>query len=142
MREKAGRDDSRGWILPSLVGVESLGFFAPLAVRPGASYRVSFDFTGELPKGGSAGIGVLEFDQFLWVGEQFGQTLLKEHQTGVHPGVRLTGKQKWASHSFTFKVSPRGGMIHLLLFRDGKTDRKQPVRFDNIAIEEVAAKGR
>lgn len=138
----SGRDGSRGWKLASLRGVDSVGFFAPLGVRPNTSYRVSFDFVGDLPKGGEAGIGILEFDQFLWIGEQFTQEMLHKHQTAVYPGLRLTGKHAWASHSFTFTTSARAGMVHLLLFRDGAADRERPVYFDNIVIEAVAAVGR
>jgi hypothetical protein len=133
--EKAGRRESRGWLLRSIKGVDSVGFFSPLAVEPGAGYRVSFAFKGDLPKGASAGIGVLEFDEFLWIGDQFTQSQVKQHQTGAHEGLRLTGKQEWKEHAFTFTTSPRTRMIHLVLFRDGTEERKQPVHFDDIRIE-------
>jgi hypothetical protein len=131
----AGRDGSRAWSIRSLEGLDSIGFFSPLAVEPGRSYRVTFLFRGDLPQGATAGIGVLEFDQFLWIGDQFTETMLKEHQTGASEGVRLSGSQGWAEHAFTFTVSPRTRMIHLVLFRDGTGDRKQPVLFDDIRIE-------
>ena len=137
---QAGRDNSRGWIVASLRTVGSVGFFAPLAVQPNTTYRVSFDFAGELPKEGSAGIGALEFDRFLWISEQMTAAQLKEHQTGLHQGLRLTGSQAWGTHTFTFTTSPRAGMIHLILFREGAADRKQPVRFDNIVVEAASSR--
>lgn len=136
---QSGRDDSRGWQIRSIKGLDSVAFFSPLAVKPESTYRVSFAFKGELPQGASAGIGILEFDEFLWIGEQYPESLLRQHQTGTHEGVRLQGKQAWQGHAFTFTTSPKTRMIHLVLFRDGTDDRKQPVFFDDIKIEEAPA---
>lgn len=138
--DQVGRNNSRGWVVASLRSVGSVGFFVPLAVQPNTTYRVSFDFAGELPKGGSAGVGALELDRFLWISDQLTKAQLKEHQTGLHQGVRLTGRQEWGTHTFTFTTSPRAGMIHLVLFREGAADRKQPVRFDNIVVEAAAGR--
>jgi len=137
--DQAGRDGSRAWLIRSIKGLESVAFFSPLAVKPETAYRVSFAFKGELPEGASAGIGILEFDEFLWIGEQYPESLMRDHQTGARDGVRLQGKQEWQDHSFTFTTAPKSRMIHLVLFRDGADDRKQPVFFDDIRIEEAPA---
>jgi len=137
--DKAGRQESRAWIIRSIKGLDSVAFFSPLAVKPETAYRVSFAFKGELPEGASAGIGVLEFDEFLWIGEQYPESLMREHQTGSRDGVRLQGKQPWKEHAFTFTTTAKSRMIHLVLFRDGADDRKQPVFFDDIRIEEAPA---
>jgi len=136
---EAGRDGSRAWLIRSIKGLDSVAFFSPLAVKPETAYRVSFAFKGEMPDGASAGIGVLEFDEFLWLGEQYPESLLREHQTGALDGVRLKGKQGWKEHAFTFTTAAKSHMIHLVLFRDGTDDRKQPVFFDDIRIEEAPA---
>jgi len=136
---QAGRDGSRAWLIRSIKGLDSVAFFSPVAVKPETAYRVSFAFKGEMPDGASAGIGVLEFDEFLWLGEQYPESLLREHQTGALDGVRLKGKQGWKEHSFTFTTAAKSHMIHLVLFRDGADDRKQPVFFDDIRIEEAPA---
>jgi len=137
MRPKSGRDNSHGWAMHGIRGIDSIAFFSPLAVQPNTTYRVSFDFKGDLPKGASAGIGIIEFDQFLWVGEQFTETMAKEHQTATWPGVKVSTTTPWQNHTFTFTTSPRAGMIHLVLFREGPMDREKPVFFDNVAITAV-----
>lgn len=126
-------DGQRGWVFRSINTVDSLGYFAPLAVEPGKRYQVSFELAAELPEGASAGIGVLEFDEFLWVGEQYPETLYQEHYRGVHEGKRLSGKIS-GRHEFSFTTGPETQMIHLVLFRDGTHDRNS-LMFDNIHIE-------
>jgi hypothetical protein len=135
----AGRSGDRAWALRSLSGIDSVAFFSPLAVQPRTTYQVRFAFSGELPPGGTAGIGVLEFDEFLWVGEQYTKTLQQKHQTGAHPGISLQGRQEWAEHRFEFTTSEGGRMVHLILFRDGEADRQHPVYFDDIVIEALPA---
>ena len=125
--------DGRAWSLRGIKGLESVGFFAPLGVEPQQSYTLTFSYKGELPEGGSAGIGILEFNEFLWIGEQYSESLSREHQTGSHNGVRLPGSSEWSKQTLTFTTSPGTRMIHLVLFRDGETDRR-PVFFDDIAI--------
>lgn len=136
MRPKRGRNDSNGWAIQGIKGVPSIAFFAPLAVKPATRYHISFDFKGELPKDASAGIGALEFKEFLWIGEQFTEELCKKYQTGAVPGIAVKSGNEWQSYSFDFTSSPQTGMIHLVLYRDGNMDREKPVFFDNIAITE------
>jgi hypothetical protein len=137
MRPKSGRDNSNGWTIHGIKGLSSVAFFAPLAVKPSTRYHVSFDFKGELPKGASAGIGVLEFREFLWIGEQFTEELSKKYQSGAFPGITVKNKDAWQNYSFDFTTSPQAGMVHLILFRDGNMDREKPVFFDNIAMTEI-----
>lgn len=140
MRPQSGRDNSNGWVIHGIKGMTSVAFFAPLAVKPMTRYHVSFDYKGELPKDASAGIGVLEFKEFLWIGEQFTEELSKEYQSGAFPGMAVQSKKDWQTYSFDFTTSPQAGMIHLILYRDGNMDREKPVVFDNIAITEAANK--
>lgn len=137
MRPKSGRDNSNGWVIQGIKGMTSVAFFAPLAVKPTTRYHVSFDYKGELPKEASAGIGVLEFKEFLWIGEQFTEELSKKYQIGAFPGSTVKSKGDWQNYSFDFTTSPQTGMIHLILYRDGNMDREKPVFFDNIAITET-----
>lgn len=138
----AGRSGGRAWALRSLSGIDSVAFFSPLAVEPLTTYRVRFAFRGELPQGGSAGVGILEFDNFLWIGEQFPQTLQQKHQTGAHPGISLQGGNiDWAEQGFQFTTSAHTRMVHLILFRDGAADRQHSVFFDDIAIEPLSKDG-
>ncbi len=88
---------------------------------------------GEFPEGASAGIGVLEFDQFLWIGEQYSEETFKKHYRGVHEGRRVTGKPT-GLQGFTFTTGPDTRMIHLVLFREGTHDRNS-LMFDNISIK-------
>lgn len=134
-----GRDGSKAWAVKSISSLDSVAFFAPLAVKPKTTYRVSFTFKGDLPEGASAGIGLLEFDEFLWIGEQYPLSVAQKHQTGASEGVRLVGKRDWEEHSFTFTTTPKTHMIHLILFREGPESSKQPVLFDDIRIEEAGA---
>lgn len=137
MRPNSGRDNSHGWVIHGIKEMSSISFFAPLAVKPEARYHVSFDFKGELPKGASAGIRVLEYTEFLWIGEQFTEVLSKKYQCGSFPGKGVKSRRDWQNYSFNFATSPQAGMIHLILYRDGNMDSEKPVFFDNIAITEV-----
>lgn len=124
----------RVFALRSVADLESVGFFTPLAVLPERSYQVSLAVRTELPAGGVFGVGVLEFDRFLWVGEQYTEALFKEHQTGVQPGLELRGNRPWQQHKFRFTTGVRTGMVHLVFYREGTADRK-PTLFDEIRVE-------
>jgi hypothetical protein len=124
----------RVFALRSVAGLDSLGFFTPLEVLPQRSYQVSLQIKTELPENGIFGIGILEFDRFLWVGEQYTQALVQEHQTGVQKGLELRGQHPWQKHQFRFTTGPETGMVHLVFFREGAADRR-PVLMDDIRIE-------
>ena len=123
----------RVFALRSVAGLDSLGFFSPLEVLPQRSYQVSLQVKTELPEDGIFGIGVLEFDRFLWVGEQYTQALVQEHQTGVQQGLELRGEHPWQNHRFRFTTGAKTGMVHLVFYREGAGDRR-PVLFDDIRI--------
>lgn len=139
MRPGAGRDGSKGWEIHGIKGLDSVAFFAPLGVKPATTYRISFDFKGEIPPGGSAGLGAIEFNEFLWIGDQFPKSLVEKHLSGQYPGISLKGNKVWGNHTFTVTTSRTGAMLHLILFRDGAMDRQKPVFFDNIVIEEATS---
>ena len=120
----------------TIKGISSVGYFSPLAVEPNTVYKVAAQIKVELPKGGSAGIGVIGFDQFLWRGEQFTQTLDNKHRTETHAGVKLTESCDWTEQMFTFTTGPDTKMVHLVLFREGTANRK-PMLLDDISIEKV-----
>lgn len=129
-QQQAGRVFS----LRSVAGLDSIGFFAPLEVLPQRSYQVSLRVKTELPENGVFGIGVLEFDRFLWVGEQYTQALVQQHQTGVQQGLELRGEHPWQTQQFRFTTGPETGMVHLVFFREGTADRR-PVLLDDIRVE-------
>lgn len=132
-------DSKRCWSLRGIGDLESVAFFAPLAVEPSARYRISARLKTVLPEGAAAGLGVLEFREFLWIGEQF--TAAQMQQYGLHAtqGTKLTGKNDWTEATFDFETGPETRMIHLLLFREGTKDR-EPVFFDDISVEPLPAK--
>jgi hypothetical protein len=130
---------SRAWVFRSIKSIDSLGYFSPLAVEPQTTYQVSFQLTAELSEGASAGIGILEFNKFLWVPGQYTEETFKQHFSGSHEGKRLTGTNK-AEQTFTFTTGPETRMIHLVLFREGTHDRNS-VMFDDIRIERVKGEG-
>lgn len=124
----------RVFALRSVAGLDSLGYFSPLEVLPQRSYQVSLQVKTELPADGIFGVGILEFDRFLWVGEQYTQSLVEEHQTGAQQGLELRGEHPWQNHQFRFTTGAKTGMVHLVFYREGASDRR-PVLFDDIRIE-------
>lgn len=137
MRPKSGRDDSNGWVIHGIEGISPVSFFAPLAVKPATRYHITFDFKGDFPQGASAGVSILEFKEFLWIGNQFTEELNQKYQSGATAGITIKSKGDWQRHSFFFTTSPQTGMIHIILSRDGVMDEEKPVFFDNITINEV-----
>lgn len=128
---------NRAWSYRSINTIDSVAYFSPLAVEPNARYRVSFRIGAQLPEGASAGLGILEYDEFLWVGEQFTEELAREHQLGAQEGVRLSGTIDFAETQLVeFSSGPRTQMVHLIFFREGAHDRAA-VLLDDIAIEKV-----
>jgi hypothetical protein len=127
-------DGNKAWSFRSVNTIDSLGYFSPLAVEPDTTYRVSFKLKAELPEGATAGLGVLDFNEFIWVGEQYTEELFKEHYRGVHEGLRLTGSIDWQQHNFNFTSGPETRMVHLVMFREGTHDRSG-VLFDDIRVD-------
>lgn len=131
--------DGRAFAIRGIKTIQSVGFFAPLAVEPNTDYRVAYRAWCKLPKGAATGIGYLEFNEFLWIGEQFQKSLSQKHFRGAREGVRLTGKQEGTLQQFTFRSGPETRMIHLVFFIEGETDR-DPVLIDDIEIVPVASR--
>ncbi|GEM_PF-1152503 len=130
---------SRAWVFRSIKSIDSLAYFSPLGVEPQTTYQVSFQLTAELPEGASAGIGILEFNKFLWIPGQYTEETFKQYFSGSHEGKRLTGTSK-GEHTFTFTTGPETRMIHVVLFREGTHDRNR-VMFDDIRIEKMKDEG-
>ncbi len=126
-------DGGRAFLMRSVAKLESVGFFSPVAVEPNTRYRISARFKTDLPEGGRAGLGILEFDQFLWVAEQYPKSLVEQHQTAMQQGLELTGALDWQPQSFEITTGPRTRMIHLIFYREGIEDRS-PVLLDDIEI--------
>lgn len=124
----------RVFALRSVAKLESVGFFTPLAVLPERSYQVNLAIHTELPEGGVFGVGLVEFDRFLWVGEQYTEELARTHQTGVQMGLELRGQHPWQSYQFRFTTGPRTAMVHLIFYREGTADRR-PALLDDLRIE-------
>ena len=127
--------ENRAWAFRSIKTIDSVGFFSPLAVEPQSTYQVSFKLTTELPEGASAGVGILEFNEFLWISAQYTEELFQKHYRGIHEGIRVTGTTA-DEHTFTVTTGPETHMIHVVLFREGAPDRNN-LLFDDIAIDEV-----
>ena len=125
-------DGSRGWVFRSINGTDLLGFFSPIAVKPGRNYQVTFKLIADLPAGASAGIGILEFDKFLWIAEQYTEETYTRHFRGAHEGRRLTGRGH-GIQAFAFSTGPETRMVHLVLFREGTHDDNS-LMFDDIEI--------
>ncbi|RMH95207.1 MAG: hypothetical protein D6681_13255 [Calditrichaeota bacterium] len=128
------------WSLRAVRGSASVGFFSPLAVKPGATYRVSMQIKTDLADGAKAGAGILEFDKFLWIGEQYPESVYRQHFQQAAPGGSVEGSHDWQPLDFSFTVGPNTRMVHLVLFREGPYDR-QPVYFDDIRIQPAPSGG-
>jgi len=123
----------RGWVFRSIKSIDSVGYFSPLSVEPQTSYQVNFTLSAELGEGASAGLGILEFNKFLWIAHQYTEETFMQHYRGIHEGKRLTGTST-GEHSFYFTTGPETRMIHIVLFREGTHDRNS-LMFDDIRIE-------
>lgn len=129
---------NRCWALRSVGDLDSVGYFAPLAVAPSTRYRISAWIKTDLPEGASAGIGLTEFRKFLWIGEQFTSEQMRQYALRTTEGARLTGKTDWKKVVYDFTTTPETHMIHLILFRDGAKGRN-PVLFDDISVTPLPA---
>lgn len=129
---------NHAWSFRSINTIDSAAFFAPVAVEPQTGYTVSFRMQTDLPEGASAGGGILEFDQFLWVGEQFTEETQQEHLSAPPTvGVTLEGKHSLDElQQFTITTGPQTRMLHLVFFREGEHSR-QTVLLDDISITQA-----
>ncbi|MCF6178920.1 MAG: hypothetical protein L3J63_05950, partial [Geopsychrobacter sp.] len=130
------KSDNIAFSFRAIKGLDSVGMFSPLAVKPETTYEVRTTFSCDLTEGATAGLGLLEFDKFLWLGEQYPETLLKESQVGSQAGITLKGKVENQIKTLTFTTGTKTTMIHLVFFRDGAHDRNK-VSIDDISIKEI-----
>jgi hypothetical protein len=129
-------EPQRFFSLRSLENVDSVGYFAPIAVEPYTSYKVSLRIKADLPEAASGGLGIQEFNEFLWIGDQFDESLNQKHLLNNITAIPITGTQDWTEMSFSFTTGPQTRMLHLIIFRDGP-DGKFPMLFDDLKIEMV-----
>lgn len=125
-------DGSRAWVFRGISSTDSVGYFAPVAVEPGRIYQVTFKLTADLPAGASAGIDIVEFDEFLWIKDQYTAETHRRHVRGTHQGRRLTGKGH-GMQAFAFATGQETRMVHLVLYREGSYDDNS-LMFDDIGI--------
>ena len=131
------KEKGRAFAIRGIKTIDSIGFFAPLAVEPDREYRVSYRIWCKLPKGVVTGIGYQEYSQFLWIGEQYSKSISQKYFRGAREGLRLSGKQEGKTQQFTFRSGPETRMVHLIFFLDGEPDR-EPVIIDDIEVVPVA----
>lgn len=131
----ANKDESKGHAFGfrGIKAIDSVGFFSPLAVEPDTSYRVSYRLWSKLSPGGTTGVGILEYDEFLFIPEQFPRSLSEKHFQKSQLGIKLTDDHDGKVEGFTFRTGPKTRMIHLVFFREGTPDR-EPVVIDDIEI--------
>jgi len=118
----------------AIKAVDSVGFFSPLAVEPDRGYRCSYRLWCKLPPGGTTGVGILEYDEFLFIADQFPKSLHERHFQGAQLGIKLTDDHAGKIQDFTFRTGPKTRMVHLVFFREGTPDR-EPVVIDDIDIK-------
>lgn len=129
-------DGGRAFGLRGVAKLDAFGFFSPLAVEPATRYRLRALGKHALGEGARAGIGILEFDQFLWISEQYPQSLAEKHQRGLQPGIEVTGEGDWQAHEAVFVTGQQTRMIHLVFYLEGAENRA-PVLWDDIAVEQA-----
>ncbi len=115
--------------------IDSVGHFAPLAVKPSTSYRLRLKLNATLPEKASTGVGILQFNKFLWLGEQYPESLQKEIFVGSNELLRIRKTNGWQEFDLQFTSGPETRMVHLVLFREGPASDRVPVMVDNISVE-------
>lgn len=136
IKQGQGEDADIAFSFQAIKGLDSLGFFSPLAVKPQTRYQLKVRLTCDLAEAAEVGVGLLEFDSFHWLGEQYPESLVKKTLTGTQKLVSLKGKKQDDQQQLSFVTGPKTGMIHLIFFREGPKDRN-PVLIDDIEIKEV-----
>lgn len=129
-------DGGHAFGMRGVAELDAIGFFAPLAVEPGTRYRIGARSKAALGESSRAGLGILEFDQFLWIAEQYPRSLAEQHQTGIQEGFELTGASDWQSRSFEIVTGPKTRMVHLVFYLEGAENRT-PVLWDDIRVEKA-----
>jgi hypothetical protein len=121
------------WSFRGIKSIDSVAYFTPLAVEPNTEYRVSYRVKTELPEGAKTGVGITEYKEFLWIGEQYTEKTSDEFILGSRMAIELAGSIDWEKHEFVWITSPEAKMIHLIFYREGAHSRK-PVLIDDIEV--------
>lgn len=127
---------NKAFIFRGIKGIDSVGHFAPLMVKPNTNYRIGLKLKAELPEGATTGLGLLEYRQFLWIGEQYTELQHQQFFLSQRELLRVNRTNDWQSFQFDFSSGPNTRMIHLVLFREGPATDRMPVLFDNISVLE------
>jgi len=117
-------------------GIDSVGHFAPLSVQPNTSYRLRLKLNTKLPEKAHTGVGILEYRQFLWLGEQYPESLHTQLFLRSQELLRINATDRWQDFDLQFTSGPVTKMIHLVLFREGPASDRNPVLVDNISLME------
>lgn len=136
--EQKGENSNRAWSFRGINSIDSVGYFSPVAVEPLKTYKVTARVMTDLPEKATAGIGLMQFDEFLWHGEQYDEETVSRHHLASLIGFQVEGKNDFEKEqTFFFTTLQKARMVHLVLFREGAHNRS-PVMFDDISIEEVS----
>lgn len=126
---------NRAFAFRGIKGINSIGHFAPLAVEPNSSYRIELRLNVDLPDGETTGVGILEYNDFLWVAEQYPESLHQQVFLYSQELLRLNKTDAWQNYQLSFKTGAQTRMIHLVLFREGPVSSREPVLVDDIAVK-------
>jgi len=127
---------NHAWSYRSINTIDSVAFFSPVKVEPSSRYRISIKVRADLPEGAKTGVGILEFDDFLWDGEQYTEVSTLLHLLKSQVAIEMTETFDWDTKNFEFQTTPRTEMIHLVFYREG-THSRSPVLIDDIRVEKV-----
>ncbi len=127
---------NRAFSFRGIKGIDSIGHFTPLAVEPNRSYMLNLKLKAELEEQATAGIGLIEYREFLWLGEQYPESLHRQIFLSSQELLRLQKTDGWQEFQLPFQTGPKARMIHLIFFREGTADRAA-VLVDDVRIEAI-----
>ncbi|PLY00110.1 MAG: hypothetical protein C0623_07965 [Desulfuromonas sp.] len=127
---------NKAWSFRGINTIDSVAWFSPVAVQPNGDYRISYKVKAELPEGAKTGIGILEFKEFLWIGEQYTEKTVEEYLLGSMIGIEISDDIDWEEKGFDLRTGPETNMIHLVFYREGEHSRK-PVLIDDVEIRKA-----
>lgn len=125
---------NRAFSFRGIKGINSVGHFSPLAVKPNRRYKIGLKLKVDLPDGSSTGVGIIEYRQFLWLGEQYPESLHRQFFLANQELLRIGRTAGWQDFQLTFTSGPQTRMIHLLFFREGPASDRRPVLIDNVSL--------
>jgi len=130
-----GISSNRVFSFRGIKGIDSVGHFAPLAVKPNRHYRIELRLKADLPAGVSTGVGIIEYRQFLWLGEQYPESLHRQLYLASQELLRISRTNGWQNFQLNFTTGPRTRMVHLLFFLEGSVNDRRPVLIDNVSVQ-------